>query len=162
MSVSYIFSGYPIQISSNSNWCCGIQEANTITNKSNYLHIERRLGNEVISNSILLPAKTYRVQPSLSIDLFLAYMWVNWGILGLAALQFASYLLIRVANVVADHDDLLTQWRPIKMSKFCANIFLIGTSSNYFWTSEVSKNQVLKSQFFSCSHASNQRIMKIW
>ena len=23
---------------------------------------------------------------------------------------------IRVANVLADHDDLLTQWKPIKMS----------------------------------------------
>ena len=37
----------------------------------------------------------------------------------------------RVANVVADHDDLLTQQRPIKMSKFGANIFLIRTTSNY-------------------------------
>ena len=68
----------------------------------------------------------------------------------------------RVANVVADHNDLLTQWRPIKMSYFCANIFLIWTTSNYFWASEVSKNQVFKSQFFSSSHASNQWIMKIW
>ena len=63
---------------------------------------------------------------------------------------------IRVANVVADHDDLLKQFRPIKMNKFCANIFLIRTTSNYFWASEVSKNQVFKSQFFSSSHASNQ------
>ena len=30
---------------------------------------------------------------------------------------------VRVANVVAVHDDLLTQWMPIKMSKFQANIF---------------------------------------
>ena len=29
----------------------------------------------------------------------------------------------RVANFVADHDSLLTQWRPIKMSKFRTNIF---------------------------------------
>ena len=28
--------------------------------------------------------------------------------------------------------------------------------TNYFWASEVSKNQVFKSQFFSYSHASNQ------
>ena len=68
----------------------------------------------------------------------------------------------RVGNVVADHNDLLTQWRPIWMSKFCANIFLIRTTSNYLWASEVSKNQVFKSQFFSSSHASNQWIMKIW
>ena len=68
----------------------------------------------------------------------------------------------RVANVVVDQDSLITQWRPIKMSKFRANIFLIETTSNYFWASEVSKNQVFKSQFFSSSHASNQWIMKIW
>ena len=55
---------------------------------------------------------------------------------------------IRVAKVVAIHNDLLTQWRPIKMSKFHANIFLIRTTSNYFWASEVSKNQVFKSHFF--------------
>ena len=51
-----------------------------------------------------------------------------------------SHMYLRVANVVADHDDLLTQWRPIKMSKFRANIFLIPTTSNYFWASEVFKN----------------------
>ena len=48
---------------------------------------------------------------------------------------------IRVAKVETVHDDLLTQRRPIKMSKFCANIFLIRTTSNYLWASEVSKNQ---------------------
>ena len=68
----------------------------------------------------------------------------------------------RVAKVVRVHDDLLKQWRPIKMSRFRANIFLIRTTSNYFWASEVSKYQVFKSQFFSSSHASNQWIMKIW
>ena len=57
-------------------------------------------------------------------------------------------LCTRVANVVTDYDDLLTPWRPIKMSKFCPNIFLIQTTSNYFWASEVSKNQVFKSHFF--------------
>ena len=39
------------------------------------------------------------------------------------------YIIIRVANVVADHDDILTQWRPIKMSKFRANFFF---DTNYF------------------------------
>ena len=48
----------------------------------------------------------------------------------------------RVANVVADHNDLLTQWSPIKMSKFRADILLKRTTSNYFWASEVSKNQL--------------------
>ena len=57
----------------------------------------------------------------------------------------------RVANVVADHDDLLIQQRPIKMSKFGANIFLIQTTSNYFWFSEVFKNQRFKSHLFSFS-----------
>ena len=51
-------------------------------------------------------------------------------------------------NGVADTDDLSKQWRPIKMSKFCANIFLIQTTSNYFWASEFFKNQ---SQLFSFS-----------
>ena len=69
---------------------------------------------------------------------------------------------IRVAKVVTVHDDLLTHWRPIKMSKFCANIFLIQTTSNYLWASEVSKNQVFQSQLFLTSHPSNQWIMKLW
>ena len=54
----------------------------------------------------------------------------------------------RVANVVTVHDDLLTQWRPISMSKFDANIFLIRTTSNYFWASEVFKNQSFKVTYF--------------
>ena len=37
----------------------------------------------------------------------------------------------RVANVVAHHDELLTQWRYIWMSKLGTNIFLIPTTSNY-------------------------------
>ena len=60
-------------------------------------------------------------------------------------------LNIRVANVVADHNSLLRQWRPIKMSKFRAKIFLIRTTSNYFWASEVLKNQRFKSHLFSFS-----------
>ena len=39
----------------------------------------------------------------------------------------------RMANVVADHNDLLTQRGPIKMSKFRANIFLMQTTSNYLY-----------------------------
>ena len=54
---------------------------------------------------------------------------------------FGIPVYIRVANVVADHNDLLTQWRPTKMSKFRANIFLIRTISNYLWASEVFRNQ---------------------
>ena len=61
----------------------------------------------------------------------------------------SNTLSIRVANVVADHNSLLTQWRPIKMSKFRANNFLKRTTSNYFWASEVFKNQRFKSHFFS-------------
>ena len=64
----------------------------------------------------------------------------------------------RVANVVAIHDDLSTQWRPIEMSKFRANIFLIQATSNYFWASEVSKNQSFKNQLFS---SSQQKISQI-
>ena len=38
------------------------------------------------------------------------------------------------------------------MSKFRANIFLIQTISNYFWATEVLKNQRFKSHLFSFSH----------
>ena len=41
------------------------------------------------------------------------------------------------------------------MSKFCANIFLIQTTSNYLWASEVFKNQKFKSHLFSFSHQKN-------
>ena len=68
----------------------------------------------------------------------------------------------RVANVVADHDSLLTQWRPIKMSKFRANIFLIRTTSNYFWASEVFKNQRFKSHLFSFSQYKKYPKLKTW
>ena len=68
----------------------------------------------------------------------------------------------RVANVVADHDSLLTQWRPMKMSKFCVNIFLIRTTSNYFWASEVFKNQRFKSHLFSFSQYKKYPKLKKW
>ena len=42
-------------------------------------------------------------------------------------------LQVRVSKVVADHNSHLTQWRYIQISKFSANIFLIQTTSNYFW-----------------------------
>ena len=112
------------------------------------------------SFGIFVPDVTHTVLQSLWLSSSTAFMQKN-VFTSLIILQ-TIYASIRVANVVADHDDLLTQWRPIKMSKFCANIFLIQTTSNYFWASEVSKNQVFKSQFFSSSHASNQWIMKIW
>ena len=51
----------------------------------------------------------------------------------------------RVANVVADHDDLLTHWRYMYMSKFRTNIFSIATTSNYFWSSVVA---VVKVDYF--------------
>ena len=57
------------------------------------------------------------------------------------AKQATGSRYIRVAKVVTVHDDLLTQRRPIKMSKFRANIFLVRITSNYLWASEVSKNQ---------------------
>ena len=48
---------------------------------------------------------------------------------------------VRVANVVAHHDELLTQWRYTWMSKLGTNIFLISTTSNYLRSSAVCKNQ---------------------
>ena len=51
----------------------------------------------------------------------------------------------RVANVVADHNDLLTQWRPIKMTKFHANIFLVRTTSG---PRKFSKIRGLKGNYF--------------
>ena len=73
-----------------------------------------------------------------------------------------GHMHTRVANVVADHDSLLTQWRPIKMSKFGANIFLIRTTSNYFWASEVFKNQRFKSHLFSFSPNKKYPKLKTW
>ena len=70
--------------------------------------------------------------------------------------------ITRVANVVADHDDLLTQWRPIKMSKFRANIFLIQTTSNYFWASEVFKTQKFRSHLFSFFKYKKYPKLKTW
>ena len=64
-------------------------------------------------------------------------------------------IYIRVANVVADHDSLLTQWRPIKMSKFRANIFLIRTTSNYFWASEIRGLKVTYFHFPSTKNIPN-------
>ena len=82
------------------------------------------------------------------------------------ALDWLCYIFrntyTRVANVVADHDDLLTQWRPIKMSKFCTKIFLIQTTSNYFWASEVFKNQRFKSHSFSFSQYKKYPKLKTW
>ena len=63
-------------------------------------------------------------------------------------LFISMYIPGRVANVVADYDDLLTQWRPIKRSKFRANIFLIQATSNYFWASKVLKIRGLKVTYF--------------
>ena len=57
----------------------------------------------------------------------------------------------RVDMVGTIHDDLLTQLRHIPMGQFRANIFLIQTTSNYLWASEVFKNQSFKSQLFSSS-----------
>ena len=56
---------------------------------------------------------------------------------------------VRVDMVGMIHDDLLTQWRHIPMGQFSANIFLIQTTSNYLWASEVFKNQRFKSHLFS-------------
>ena len=64
----------------------------------------------------------------------------------------------RTANVVADHDDLLTQSRYIKMSKLSANIFLIRTTSNYFWSSVVG---VVKVDYFDCSCKKIEKLVRI-
>ena len=61
-------------------------------------------------------------------------------------------LYTRVAKVVTVHNDLLTHWRPIKMSKFCANIFLKRTTSNYFWASAFLKLTSLFFQYFWCQN----------
>ena len=62
----------------------------------------------------------------------------------------------RVDMVETNHNELLTQCRHIPMGQFGANIFLIRTTSNYLWTSEVFKNQSFKSQLFSSSHSPKQ------
>ena len=62
--------------------------------------------------------------------------------------SLASCTPSRVSKVVADHDDLLTHWRYIQMSKLRANIFLTPTTSNYLWSSVVCKNQNFKVDCF--------------
>ena len=64
---------------------------------------------------------------------------------------------VRVANVVTVHDDLLTQWRPIQMSKFRTNIFFTQTTSNYFQLTH----------FFNLEHFfywedENKWLLKLW
>ena len=54
----------------------------------------------------------------------LCFFLYTLSLLLLCVGSFAVNTSNRVANVVADHDDLLTQQRPIKMSKFRSNIFL--------------------------------------
>ena len=57
--------------------------------------------------------------------------------------------------VGTNHNKVLTQWRHMPMCQFRANIFLIRITSNYFWASEVFKNQSFKSQIFSSSPKKN-------
>ena len=64
-------------------------------------------------------------------------------------------MYIRVDMVGTNHDKVLTQWRHMPMCQFRANIFLIRITSNYFWASEVFKNQSFKSQIFSSSPKKN-------
>ena len=51
----------------------------------------------------------------------------------------------KVANVMAIYDDLWTQWRPIQMSEFRANIFLIRTT---YGPQKFPKIRFLKVNFF--------------
>ena len=53
----------------------------------------------------------------------------------------AGCMYSRVANVVWDSNTLLTHERYMKMKNWYINTFLIKTTSNYFWASEVWKNQ---------------------
>ena len=65
-------------------------------------------------------------------------------------------IIIRVSMIVTIHNYLLTQWKHIPMGQFGANIFLIWTTSNYLWASEVFKNLSFKSQLFSSSEKKTQ------
>ena len=47
----------------------------------------------------------------------------------------------RMGNGVRDPNKLLTHERYIKMKNWYINTFLIKTTSNYFWASEVVENQ---------------------
>ena len=55
---------------------------------------------------------------------------------------------IRVDMIGTIHNDLLTQLRHIPIGKFHTNIFLIQTTSNYLWASEV---RVVKVDYFDFS-----------
>ena len=71
---------------------------------------------------VLVEKKTVNLKPGTSVEItFLEYF--------LSIYVFLPN--IRVAKVVTVHNDLSTQWRPMKMSKFRANIFLIQSTSNW-------------------------------
>ena len=58
---------------------------------------------------------------------------------------------IRVGTIGRDLIFLLTQCRHMIIDQQKSNTFLIRTSSNYFWASEVCKNLTFKSGLF-CSY----------
>jgi hypothetical protein len=62
--------------------------------------------------------------------------------------SFWCHIHYRMSKVVADHDDLLTHWRYIYMSKFITKIFLIQTTLNYFWLQQFAKFWLSKSIFY--------------
>ena len=91
------------------------------------------------------------------------YLFFEWKMFwNIWTLNLDPGVQVRVANVVEIHDDLLTKWRPISMSKFRVNIFLIRTTSNYFWASEVFKNQRFKRHLFSFSQYKKYSKLKTW
>ena len=87
-----------------------------------------------------------KVFKTVTLVCLICFSW--WGLLSGHELSLyknaPAALLSRVANVVAHHDELLTQWRYIWMSKLGTNIFLISTTSNYLRSSAVCKISIFK------------------
>ena len=83
-------------------------------------------------------------------------------------------LLIRVSMVVTIHNNVLTQWHPLRytyqcigtiaMGQFGANIFWykVQTTSYYLWGSKVFKNLNFKSQIFSSSQRKQCSKLILW
>ena len=85
-----------------------------------------------------------------------------WGNCDSLENELAQVLLIRVANVVAHHEKLLTQWRYMYKWVNNANILLISTTSNYLQSSAVCKNLSSKSWLFWFSRWNIWKICVNW
>ena len=92
----------------------------------------------------ILELQKWLENPSIPLFWGTDYLWLQ----NMLATNVLFYSHIRVAKVVTVHNDLLTQWRPIKMSKFCANIFWYKLLPTTYGPQKFPKNRVFKVDYF--------------